>query len=107
MSLDVYLEKIIPTTVFSANYTHNVNTMADLAGLYKPIWRPEEVGINKAAQLIEPLRKGIAEMEEEPGKFIALNPDNGWGSYETFLPWLKKYLQACLDNPDAEIKVSR
>lgn len=107
MSLDVYLTAVRPTEVFSANYTHNCNKMADEAGIYQHVWRPEELGITKAAQLIEPLRAGIARMEAEPERFIALNPENGWGSYDTFLPWLRAYLRACEANPDSDVSVSR
>ena len=107
MSLDVYLKVVKPTDVFDANYTHNVTKMADAAGLYGPVWRPDESGIKKAGDLIAPLRDGIAKMEADPQKFIAMNPENGWGSYETFLPWLKRYLDACEENPQADVEVSR
>ena len=60
MSLDVTLTAVRPTTVFDANITHNLCAMAEEAGIYKACWRPEEIGITKAAQLIEPLRNGIA-----------------------------------------------
>jgi len=62
MSLDVYLQvpacKVCergPTTVYDANITHNLGEMADEAGVYKHLWRPEEIGLTKAAELIEPL----------------------------------------------------
>lgn len=94
--------------VFSANYTHNCNVMATEAGIYKYVWRPEECeDVKKAGDLIEPLRAGIKLMEDEPQRFIALNPKNGWGSYDTFLPWLRKYLAACIENPKATIYTSR
>lgn len=107
MSLDVYLTAVRTTTVFEANYTHNVTKMAAAAGIYEAVWRPEEKGYTMAGHLIIPLREGIAKMEADPAKFIALNPENGWGSYETFLPWLKEYLAACEENMDAKIGVSR
>ena len=34
--------------VYSANITHNLNTMADEAGIYKHLWRPDEIKITKA-----------------------------------------------------------
>lgn len=46
-------------------------------------------------------------MEDEPKRFIALNPENGWGSYDTFLLWLRDYLAACIENPKATIYASR
>jgi precorrin-6x reductase len=40
MSLDIWLE--ISATPFEANITHNLNRMAEAAGVYKVLWRPEE-----------------------------------------------------------------
>lgn len=107
MSLDVYLRAVRPCTVFDANYTHNCNTMAEAAGLYEAVWRPDEHGYTTAADILPILRAGIARMKADPEKFIALNPENGWGSYETFLPWLERYADACEANPDALVEVSR
>lgn len=107
MSLDVYLMALRRVSVFDANITHNLNTMADAAGIYQHVWRPDELGIKTAAELIEPLRAGIERMEADPTHFKTFDPPNLWGSYDVFLPWLKRYLAACKENPDAEIEVSR
>ncbi len=107
MSLDITLKAVRPTTVFEANITHNLVAMAREAGIYEACWRPEEIGITKAAQLIEPLRNGIAQMKADPERFKKHNPSNGWGSYERFLPWLEQYLAACEANPDATVSVWR
>jgi hypothetical protein len=107
MSLNVYLTAVRPTTVFEANVTHNLNRMAEEAGIYKHLWRPEEIGITKAEQLIEPLRVGLALLESEPKRFIAFNPENGWGHYGGFVDWVRKYLAACEADPDAEVMVGR
>lgn len=107
MSLDVYLTATRPTTVYSRNITHNLGAMAREAGIYEACWRPEEIGITKAAQLIEPLRKGIALMKADRARFEKHNAENGWGLYEDFLPWLEDYLAACEANPDADVQVSR
>ncbi len=107
MSLDVYLHAMRETRVFDANYTHNCGTMAAAAGIYQHLWRPEELGITKAAELIEPLRAGVELMKSDPARFERHNPENGWGSYKTFLPWVEAYLKACEENPDATVSVSR
>lgn len=107
MSLDVYLTAVRPTTVFEANITHNLNDMADEAGIYKILWRPDENGFTKAGQIIDPLKAGIALMKSDPLRFQKLNAENGWGTYADFLPWLERYLEACEANPDADISVSR
>ena len=93
--------------VFDANITHNLNRMAEAAGIYQHLWRPEEIGITKARQLIEPLREGLKRMRANPEKFEALNPSNGWGSYGVFVLWIEKYLRACAEYPDADVSVSR
>jgi hypothetical protein len=40
MSLDVYLEEVRPCTVYSSNITHNLNKMADEAGIYQALGAP-------------------------------------------------------------------
>ncbi len=115
MSLDVDLEFEVDTgngtkvfSVFEANYTHNCNTMASAAGLYQYVWRPEECeDVKCAGDLVEPLRRGIKYMEDNPEKFQALNPSNGWGNYDTFLPCLRKYLEACVKYPKAIVNACR
>ena len=94
-------------TVYSANITHNLNTMADAADLYKVLWRPDEINITKAQQLIEPLTKGLQELRSNPEKYEAFNPDNGWGDYNQLVNFVKNYLKACIDNPDADVNVWR
>lgn len=92
---------------YSANITHNLSRMADAAGVYEAVWRPESIGITTAAQLIEPLKAGIARLEADPAKFRAFNPSNGWGDYEGLVGWLKRYLAACEASPDATVSVCR
>lgn len=92
---------------YEANITHNLGAMAEEAGIYKHLWRPEEIGITKAAQLIEPLRAGLALMKSDPPRFEKHNAPNGWGLYEHFVPFVEKYLAACEEYPEADVSVSR
>lgn len=107
MSLDVYFEKMVKTAVHEQNITHNLNQMADEAGIYGVLWRPEENGITQAGQLINPLEKAISAMKADPPRFEKFNASNGWGTYADFLPWLERLLAAAKENPDAEVSVSR
>lgn len=107
MSLDVYLTDETGEEVYRANITHNLNKMADAAGMYECLWRPDEHGITTAGQIIEPLSAGLAKLVTDKAKYEAFNPENGWGSWEGFVPWCASYLQACRDNPDALVRVSR
>lgn len=107
MSLDVYLSAVRSTTVYDSNITHNLTGMAAEAGIYKHLWRPDEIGITKAAQLIEPLRAGLELLRADPERFQKHNAPNGWGMYEHFVPFVEGYLKACEENTDADVSVSR
>lgn len=93
--------------VYSANITHNLNTMAMAAGIYEYLWRPDEINITKAKELIEPLRQGLHNLKIEPERYKKLNPENGWGSYDGFVKFVSNYLDACYEYPDSDVGVSR
>ncbi len=107
MSLDVYLTRVQETEVYGANITHNLGPMASEAGIYEALWRPEEIGISKAKQLIKPLTKGLKLLKSDPARFEAFNSPNGWGTYRHFVPFVERYLEACKEYPDAAVKASR
>jgi len=107
MSLDVSLIKVQPTEVFTRNITHNLAEMAEAVGIYKHLWRPDEIGIIKARELIEPLQKGLERLRTFPETFKQYNPENGWGSYEGLIRFTEEYLAACEENPDATVEVDR
>ena len=107
MSLDITLLKTMPTEVYEANITHNLGDMAEAAGIYKHLWRPDEIGKTKAGELIPHLEKGLEYLETNPDYCKTFNPENGWGTYEVLVDFVKEYLTACKANPDADIKISR
>lgn len=118
MSLDVYLldstlcpncghEVVTEHEVFDANVTHNLGDMAEAAGIYYALWRPDELGYEHARDLIAPLLTGLTLLRSDPERFEKFNPSNGWGSYKDFVPWVEGYLAACENHPNARIKVSR
>ncbi len=107
MSLDVYLMKMERVSIFERNITHNLGKMAGEAGIYEALWRPEEIGITKAEELIPLLEAGLEKLLADPDRFTALNPENGWGTYEGLCKFVESYLSACKKSPDAEIEVSR
>ena len=97
MSLDVYLSgpaveercacecghehtKMVSESFYNANITHNLGAMAKEAGIYQHCWRPEEIDVTTARQLIEPLRAGLALMESDPNRFKKFDAPNGWAS---------------------------
>jgi len=93
--------------VYWANITHNLGNMAEECGIYKAIWRPEEIGKTKAAEIVEILENGLSDLIKRPDHFQQFNSSNGWGLYENFVPFVSKYLDACKEYPDAIIRVSR
>lgn len=118
MSLDVTLVDANNDYCYTANITHNLNKMADAAGIYKALWHPEELGFNwipwvnwlfppKAKHLIEPLKRGLEQLKAYPEKFSQYNAPNGWGTYKHFVPFVEKYLEACEAHPESIVHVSR
>jgi hypothetical protein len=92
---------------FEANITHNLQNMAEAAGLLVCLWQPLENGLTKASQLIEPLEKGLELLRFDPAKFKKLAPLNGYGTYEGLVRTCESYLTACNLYPDANIHISR
>lgn len=107
MSLDFDLEMEMLTNVFASNITHNLGKMASEAGIYDCLWRAPENGFTKAKQIIQILEKGIEEMKCDPEHFRQFDSENGWGTYDDFLPWLEKVLAACKEFPESKIVTSR
>lgn len=107
MSLDVYLEDENGVCLYRQNITHNLNKMASTAGIYEVLWRPEEIGITTAHQLIEPIAKGIAFITMQRRICEQDNPPNGWGNWEGFYDFCCSYLKACTEHPLANVRVCR
>lgn len=115
------------TTVYSANITHNLNRMADAAGVYDVLWRPymlknpphfsndeyskemefENTQTIYANELIEPLREGLHKLKMNPEEYKKYNPENGWGSYDGLVSFIQDYLNACYKYKNAIVKVDR
>jgi len=90
----------------SLNITHNLNNMAKAVGQYEVLWRPEEIGITTASQMIPFLEKGLEELRANPDKYKAFNPPNGFGNYEDFAGFCNSVLHNCYEYPDAVIEAS-
>jgi hypothetical protein len=93
--------------LFDINITHNLNTMAGKAGIYKALWRPDENGWTKAKQLVPMLAEGLAKLKADPEYYRQFNAKNGWGTYVYFVPFVEKVLWACAEYPEADVHVSR
>ena len=97
----------VDCTVYEANITHNLGKMADAAGIYKAMWRPEEIGATRAKDLAPLLKTGLERLRANPGEFKLHNPPNGWGDYDRLVSFTARYLDACERYPEATIHVSR
>lgn len=63
--------------------------------------------ITLAFQMVYPLELGIDALKKNKQVFQKMNPENGFGSYEILLSVAQRYLAACIENPNAEVEVSR
>jgi hypothetical protein len=138
MSLDVYLYRIKYASydmvnfheekeqLYSANITHNLNVMAEQAGIYKALWRPYQLhkdyvhseDYNKemafedsvaiiASDIIDIIEQGLDLLKNRPDYFSKFNAENGWGKYVNFVPFVEKYLIALKQYPDSLVEVDR
>lgn len=126
MSLDFYLYDPEPVTercictcghvhdvtrsheLYSTNITHNLNSMAEAAGIYGCLWQPEECNppITTAGQCIPFLEAGLILLRGDPHRFRKFDAKNGWGTYEQFVPWVERVLAACREHPMARVEAS-
>lgn len=102
MSIDFSLRNV--HHVFSSNMTHNVSSMWDLAGCYDEIYNSQ--GRN-AKEILPKLEKGLEKMKKFPKAFETLNAENGWGTYENAVKFLEEIIEACKENPNSEISISK
>jgi len=103
MSLDLYLESPECVTCghseeyFHSNYTYNVSKM------WYEIYPDAEgmVDIDKmtGTEAYKTLCHARTILEENPSKFIKMNPENGWGNYHGFLDFINALIKACLEHP--------
>lgn len=109
------------------NITHNLGAMADKAGIYEALWRPyklqPEYNINEndhtaeydyeyshtvyAKDIIHVIKKGLKKLTNNPAYFRKFDSPNGWGIYDNFVPFVRRYLEALIEHPDSIVKVSR
>lgn len=89
-------------TYFSANHTSNTAGMWRHAGC-----DIAEFDGKLASELGASLKVAIDAMRANPGLYKPMEPDNGWGTYESTLKFMINVLLACESNPDAEVHVWR
>lgn len=58
-----------------------------------------------AGEVADQLSLGVKNMIDDPAKYRAMNPENGWGDYEGALEYLLGIAKACREHPKATIRV--
>lgn len=101
------IQQSITTELFEINITHNLATMAEKAGLYEPMWRPDENGYVYAKDVLPALKNGYRQLKKNANYFKQFNPENGWGDYDGLLQTVELYAAACAKYPDGKLEVSR
>ena len=110
MSLDIYLEcPCCKSSLYERfNITHNLARMAREAGFYDSLWRIDEMDCTPTArELLPEWRAGLAVLEGDPEKFSVFDASNGWGTYKSFVPWLKQLIEAAEEYPGAAVRIWR
>lgn len=87
------------------NLTYNLSPMLRAAGF--PGWRevvgndldPRPTG-KRVADVMEPV---ITELLAHPAKYKAMNPENGWGSYDLAVKALSDCVEVLRAHPDAVV----
>lgn len=108
MSYDI---KIIKRhKIHDYNYTSNIYEMFAAATKrigadpeFKSLKHFDDMSCSFAASILKDI---IIEMRSDPEYYQTFNPDNGWGVYSTFLQFLEKLYQDCMDHPDCDIEVN-
>lgn len=112
--------------LYGANITHNLNVMAEQAGIYKALWRPyqlhkdyvysedykiemafEDLVTIIATDIIDVIEQGLDLLKNRPDYFSKFNSPNGWGTYVHFVQFVKKYLAALKQYPNSIVIVDR
>lgn len=111
MGLDLYLDNSADAGeddhLHNSNITHNLGEMAEEAGIYQALWRPEELRVKYAKELITPIEKGLADLKARPDHYKQFDDPGGWGRYIHFVPFVEEYLNALKEFPDALVTASR
>ncbi len=94
----------------SWNVTYNLNPMLREAGWTWPceghlfadtVWCADYIKGARAADIGEKAMYVLRNLEAEPEKYRAMNPPNGWGSYDGLLTVWRDFVEAIRETPDA------
>lgn len=98
---------IYDDVVWERSITHNLNKMAQKAGLYEVMWYPDKLEIKTANQAIKYLEKGLKYLKQNKNQLKKYEPENGWGTYDNLVEFVAEYLSNCRQYPDSQIYITR
>lgn len=86
------------------NYTHNVSRMWIESGCYEALYESEGKLVE---EILPTLRKALQDMQDNPSKYIPLNPKNKFGTYEGAKKFLVNVIEEFSKYPKANIAISK
>lgn len=114
MSIDIDLSidtgHGLVSVVDVGNYTHNCQSMWShaLKETGAPITRLCSFHLVDVETALPMLENAVAHMDDPANEavYIAMNPKNGWGNFESAREYLRRLMLACRDNPKCTIETS-
>lgn len=105
MSLDFTLtDHLTGEELLWKNITHNLNKMADEAGVYEILWKPSSLHEDlRAGSIVPKLEKALLELITEPKRFDKFNAPNGWGKRENLIEFIAAILKVAKENEFAKV----
>lgn len=88
------------------NLTYNLSPMLRAAGFpgwQETVGRLAEVQPVTAKRVLPVFDAVLAELRADPDRYRAMNPENGWGSYDQAVRTLDDFVEAIRPHPDALI----
>jgi len=80
------------------NYTYNVAPM--WYAVFPDSKNMLDIDGMTGKESVSRIESFVTALEAEPERFKAMEPNNGWGSYDSFLKALKSLIEIAEQNPD-------
>lgn len=95
-------EEIETNEFWHGNITHNLTEMADrcwsdTCTLDDLLWRDEMP--DDIIEYVINLFDCLVKLEDNPNKYKRYNPENGWGTYEQLVEFVRSFIHALIDMP--------
>lgn len=87
------------------NLTYNLSPMlweAGFAGWQDVVGKVEPIPTGKS--VVAAMEPVLAELRSDPEKYQAMNPPNGWGTYEIAVEVLADCIDSLREHPDAVVE---